>query len=144
MKARKYVYFDDSIGNDAKEKSTELERNSMFECDQDFLESCIYQRYNNISLTAFTTFTKLIQSLGPVLTCKYFCVDLLKMLAVFYMNSKCLRLIEGPGTFFFIEVLLYKIKILKYSMISFIVFYNFFQVRIKKILFPDFEEILNK
>ena len=102
MTARKYVYFDDLIGNDAKEKSTELEKNSMFECDQDFLESCIFQRHNNISSTAFTTFTKLIQSLGPVLTCKYFCVDLLKMLAVCYMNSKCLRLIEGPGTFFFI------------------------------------------
>lgn len=51
----------------------------------------------NISTTAFDTFTKLIPVLGPVLTCKYCCADLLKMLAICYMNTKCLSVMESGG-----------------------------------------------
>lgn len=55
------------------------------------------QNSPNISTTAFSTFVRLIQSLGPVLTCKYCCSDLFKMLAICYMNSRCLLLIETSG-----------------------------------------------
>jgi len=45
----------------------------------------------NISIISFNTFTRIISTIGPVLTCKYCCRDLLKMLAICYMNMKCLN-----------------------------------------------------
>lgn len=54
-------------------------------------------KQTNVSTTAFGTFVKIIQNLGPVLTCKYCCSDLFKMLAICYMNSKCLNTIEYSG-----------------------------------------------
>jgi hypothetical protein len=78
-----------------------------FECDRASLNSVDINsgggggangnKQINISTTAFNTFTKIIPILGPVLTCKYCCVDLLKMLAICYMNSKCLSPIENGG-----------------------------------------------
>jgi hypothetical protein len=77
---------------------------NVFECDRVSLNSVnvnssTNSKQVNISTTAFNTFTKIIPILGPVLTCKYCCVDLLKMLAICYMNSKCLSLIETGGKF---------------------------------------------
>jgi hypothetical protein len=51
----------------------------------------------SISQTAFGTFCKIVELLGPVLTCKYLCTDLFKMLAICYMNSRCLNPIENLG-----------------------------------------------
>lgn len=85
-------------------------QSSMFECDRVSLNSvgasasataCAQHSQHkppNISTTAFSTFVRLIQSLGPVLTCKYCCSDLFKMLAICYMNSRCLLLVENSGT----------------------------------------------
>ena len=50
-----------------------------------------------ISETAFRTFTRIIGSLGPVLTCKYCCNDLIKMLGICYMNNKSLFPIENSN-----------------------------------------------
>jgi len=49
----------------------------------------------NISTNAFRTFDRLCTQLGPVLTSKYCCVDLIKMLAICYMNSSGLNQIES-------------------------------------------------
>ncbi len=49
----------------------------------------------NISQNAFRTFNRLCSQLGPVLTSKYCCVDLIKMLAICYMNSAGLNQIES-------------------------------------------------
>ena len=99
LASRKYVYFNELIRCDGRDKFDET---SMFECDRESLEQneeCLdSNRAVNISCTAFGTFTKLIQVLGPVLTCKYCCVDLLKMLAICYMNTKCLSSIERSGS----------------------------------------------
>ena len=84
---------------------------SVFECDRASLNSTTAataattcgsskQQHTNISTTAFSTFVRLIQSLGPVLTSKYCCSDLFKMLAISYMNSRCLNLIETSGEFY--------------------------------------------
>jgi hypothetical protein len=51
----------------------------------------------NLSTNAFRTFTRLCGSLGPVLTCKHCCVDLIKMLAICYMNSQCLTPLPREG-----------------------------------------------
>lgn len=80
----------------------EAEVNPMFECDRVSLNSMNASnapgsRQVNISNTAFNTFVKIIQTLGPVLTCKYCCSDLFKMLAICYMNNKCLSSIENTG-----------------------------------------------
>ena len=58
----------------------------------------------NISIVARNTFNKIIVQLGPVLTCKYFCTNLLKMLALCYMNEKCLGNIENQGMVFCVKV----------------------------------------
>ena len=58
------------------------------------------QQQTNISTTAFNTFIRLIGSIGPVLTCKYCCSDLLKMLAICYMNNRCLLPIEAVNGYF--------------------------------------------
>ena len=70
---------------------------AVFECDRASLSEASKQ--TNISTTAFNSFVRIIGSLGPVLTCKYCCTDLLKMLAICYMNSKCLSVIETTGDF---------------------------------------------
>ena len=61
-------------------------------------DAFLINKQTNISSTAYNSFVRIIGSLGPVLTCKYCCNDLLKMLAICYMNSKCLSLIETAGT----------------------------------------------
>jgi hypothetical protein len=61
--------------------------------DNSTIYSASFKKENNISQVAFKTFTRLVPILGPVLSCKYCCSDLLKMLAICYMNSKCLSLI---------------------------------------------------
>lgn len=88
----------------------DAQSSTMFECDRVSLNSVgasvsatacgpnSQYKPPNISTTAFNTFVRLIQSLGPVLTCKYCCSDLFKMLAICYMNSRCLLLIENSGT----------------------------------------------
>ena len=88
------------------------ETENLFECDRTSLNRMSAANNNNnndannqasnakhvnISTTAFNTFSKIIPILGPVLTCKYCCIDLLKMLAICYMNPKCLNLIETGG-----------------------------------------------
>ncbi|CAF0855447.1 unnamed protein product [Brachionus calyciflorus] len=50
---------------------------------------------DNVSSIAFGSFQRIIPTLGPVLTCKFCCNDLFKMLAICYMNSKCLVLVEN-------------------------------------------------
>lgn len=78
------------------------ESTSVFECDRASLNSAnennfVVKQQENISKTAFSTFNRIIPILGPVLTCKYCCTDLFKMLAICYMNSKCLSVIETSG-----------------------------------------------
>lgn len=50
---------------------------------------------DNISTIAFNCFQRVITTLGPVLTCKFCCNDLFKMLAICYMNQKCLVEVEN-------------------------------------------------
>jgi hypothetical protein len=87
----------------SSQQAAAAESNSMvFECDRASLNSSTMNMSNkqvNVSSTAFSTFTKIIQNLGPVLTCKYCCSDLFKMLAVCYMNNKCLNTTENSGNF---------------------------------------------
>jgi hypothetical protein len=70
----------------------------------DFTNEISEENYNiddlniNISIVARSTFNKIINQLGPVLTCKYFCTNLLKMLAICYMNDKCLSNIDDQGS----------------------------------------------
>lgn len=67
------------------------------DAERDNLSEVSTANKTNISTTAFNSFIKIIGTLGPVLTCKYCCNDLLKMVAICYMNSKCLSLIETTG-----------------------------------------------
>ena len=72
-------------------------QDTVFECDRVSLGVGSSSKQTNISNTAFNTFVKIVGSLGPVLSCKYCCSDLFKMLAICYMNSKCLGVIETFG-----------------------------------------------
>ena len=71
--------------------------------NNDFMNDIPENSYNNddlninISIVARSTFNKIIHQLGPVLTCKYFCTNFLKMLALCYMNDKCFGSIENQG-----------------------------------------------
>jgi hypothetical protein len=77
---------------------TLTETGTAIETDKDNLSE-ISTNKMNISTTAYNSFIRIIGSLGPVLTCKYCCNDLLKMVAICYMNSKCLSLIETTGLY---------------------------------------------
>lgn len=50
------------------------------------------QEYQTISKLSFDSFKRMIPLLGPVITCKYFCKNLLKMLALCFINPKCLNI----------------------------------------------------
>lgn len=84
-----------------KETATTNEMTTTIETERDNLSeiSAANKTVTNISTTAYNTFIRIIGTLGPVLTCKYCCNDLLKMVAICYMNSKCLSLIETTGLF---------------------------------------------
>lgn len=62
---------------------------------KDFDFESTFTKTDNISTVAFNCFQRVITTLGPVLTCKFCCNDLFKMLAICYMNQKCLARIEN-------------------------------------------------
>lgn len=75
------------MGNNETPKSTEAETQ---DCDRISNNSLLSRTETNLSTNAFKTFTRICPSLGPVLTSKHCCVDLMKMLGICYMNSQCL------------------------------------------------------
>jgi hypothetical protein len=87
---------------------TLIETGTVIEPDKDNLSEVSTNKMN-ISTTAYNSFIRIIGSLGPVLTCKYCCNDLLKMAAICYMNSKCLSLIETTGLDFWDYIILHLI-----------------------------------
>jgi hypothetical protein len=89
---------------DTKAKQLEQIQDTVFECDRVSLGVGSSVKQTNISNTAFNTFVKIVGSLGPVLSCKYCCSDLFKMLAICYMNSKCLGVIETFGKLIYILI----------------------------------------
>jgi len=88
--------------SDEPKPSTSFNKSSLetsLESNNDAASASIKQNMN-ISNMAYNTFVNLIGTLGPVLTCKYCCADLFKMLAICYMNNKCLNPIESNGKSF--------------------------------------------